>query len=1101
MFLLAIIILFKYFFDFPENKTNMKGVLAVLVALIILLSPNGIMGKELEKVFVSYSLSDSNDTPRLIKEVKTGEELLQGDYTIKAGLSFKSEKKDVLFKSLNFEPPGDNRFSAEQLQQGWTSSGKTYSWNPGIGENVLTIPLSSKLIDKNTSITDFEELHLDYDDLISQNPSLLNLKFNVSWEESEKDKARIKRNKLINNQATVIIDGKQLRVFKSLNLPSNLWQVKSLSYLTKRAFELPHDSSWNYIRKSKYFFFQNRFHLNLNDVETVDIHFKTNASQEKINSLNCNLRIGFESLLTPTYIRECTQFPKKIFRSNGNIVLRIWVGDLLRSKFLKKEKAYLDEIIFRIPQKKFTNIQEQPVAFIQFRSLYQPEIPKKVTNKNDSEDLEIKNQIFHFQNPITSLSSKRKRLIFPLDKLVTKIGRTGKIINITLSIQPEHWDTPAEFLLQRLRLVSHVSKESPAILNIGKELSARWGGPFFEQEENSEKIEWIKVRNFFSFNAPNTNQGHNLTTALKGNEQGESNLDVTSDPPHIRGIKIQGQNGLNSWHANKDGLRLEGDGDWVEIDWPMQENFDKNTWFFMDFGAGKENILDLKIKPFTESGELSSISTLPNKPERLKGISEKVKKLKIRIFLHSSPFNIQLKEMAVFHPLLLKQSSIFDSPTLIEQETLLIPKNVQTRPPGKVTIFKGHLSAPLWPQKKGISNELSWKTEVGRRVNRVQGLKIMYKVPSTMHVNNPCWLHFTLVSTKHEVNQTVCSEDTTNKINFSTDKLFHGIDIQNDEILKHISWKILAKNRVNLKTQPLPIDFSASLIGYDIRTIRSDFLSHPIVEWNGSTLFPGSIERLSKEGKNSKNFMTSLGVVSIKDKSETNPFLILLNHPHFQINSINLEKEEPISADDWALLSKKEPVEVMPSEKNQETYSPLLIFFSILAGGLLLIWRQKGRLYSIKWLIELSPDLFQKQIRFWLYISTAHYLLGLIFSLIKLREISDIFLTLASLAILLAWRSFVWKIRPDLEFRHPEIAAGVFRGAGGPYIAGFILTLMMMAFFLIIRLEPVAEQIAVVGYFMLVVSVFLEAKQLRNQNYEYNGDDETKSKKEDASRA
>lgn len=44
-----------------------------------------------------------------------------------------------------------------------------------------------------------------------------------------------------------------------------------------------------------------------------------------------------------------------------------------------------------------------------------------------------------------------------------------------------------------------------------------------------------------------------------------------------------------------------------------------------------------------------------------------------------------------------------------------------------------------------------------------------------------------------------------------------------------------------------------------------------------------------------------------------------------------------------------------------------------------------------------------------------------------------------------------------------------------------MLTLVVAAFFLIIRLEPVAAQIATVGYYMLVVGVVLEFKAWRKK--------------------
>lgn len=47
-----------------------------------------------------------------------------------------------------------------------------------------------------------------------------------------------------------------------------------------------------------------------------------------------------------------------------------------------------------------------------------------------------------------------------------------------------------------------------------------------------------------------------------------------------------------------------------------------------------------------------------------------------------------------------------------------------------------------------------------------------------------------------------------------------------------------------------------------------------------------------------------------------------------------------------------------------------------------------------------------------------------------------------------------------------------------PYIIGFIILLTLCAFLLILHLEPVAEEIATIAYFLLVVGVGIEFYQL-----------------------
>ena len=214
------------------------------------------MGEKQEKIFASYTLSEKEGNFSKTIELKSGEDLLPGDYNVRARLSHKLKKKNIFIESVNFQPSESDRSPNGRALQGWTSLDKTYYWHPGKSESALTIPLFPQPTHKNISITDFDELHVDYNDLNSENPSLLSFKMIVS--EADKEK----------NQATVIVNGEQLTKLQSSNLSSALWEEKGFSYLAKRSLGLPHDFSWNFIQKNKYFFYQNRFHLNLNAIQT-----------------------------------------------------------------------------------------------------------------------------------------------------------------------------------------------------------------------------------------------------------------------------------------------------------------------------------------------------------------------------------------------------------------------------------------------------------------------------------------------------------------------------------------------------------------------------------------------------------------------------------------------------------------------------------------------------------------------------------------------------------------------------------------------------------------------------------------------------------------
>ena len=64
-------------------------------------------------------------------------------------------------------------------------------------------------------------------------------------------------------------------------------------------------------------------------------------------------------------------------------------------------------------------------------------------------------------------------------------------------------------------------------------------------------------------------------------------------------------------------------------------------------------------------------------------------------------------------------------------------------------------------------------------------------------------------------------------------------------------------------------------------------------------------------------------------------------------------------------------------------------------------------------------------------------------------------------------------LKPFFE-KNKKIADFIYKGAGSVYILGFILSLIIAAVFLLLNLEPIANQIAIIGYYLLVVGVVKE---------------------------
>ncbi|MDA0692975.1 MAG: hypothetical protein O3C58_14065, partial [Nitrospinae bacterium] len=530
------------------------------------------------------------------------------------------------------------------------------------------------------------------------------------------------------------------------------------------------------------------------------------------------------------------------------------------------------------------------------------------------------------------------------------------------------------------------------------------------------------------------------------------------------------------------------------------------------------------------------------------------------------------------------------------------------------------------------------------------------QVPQEVIAKDPCWLQLTLVSSRHRVNQTVCPQLASGQMIIPVDDLFRDTPIPSDEVIKSITWNINFAGHENSKKRPLILAMSTALGGTDISNFRSELIKHSVLEWHDQKIFPTSLAgKPAIDLLSGRNFV-NLGHLSIKDTSDAYLDLKFSEHPHLDVQTVVLEKSDPISPKIWASLIETDQNDTPPFRSSlSKLFTPLSIFaliwwgwkrnwhkhlwkwqnkrdilnwskvrtlcqrFStmiskkgfllnravgliILGPGLLaagwfweqgagkfglgaiiglfigVLWHEWRWWFSVQpktlsqtnetdapttvstseqqekngallknWMFgrnqELPPFLymvavlalsyvsfnlghgndlileflppflliyfyipwlpwfFKGKIRFWITTATGLYLMGVFGLLIKWRGGSDFFFSFAAISAVLVWRNMTPYLRPKMESRWPSLVDKVYGGPGTYYIAGFLVTLVMAAFFLIVKLGPVAEQIAVVGYFMLVVGVALEAWALRKKPAGDESYDSSKVVEKEATRA
>ncbi|MBT8764370.1 hypothetical protein KFV02_10535 [Desulfohalobiaceae bacterium Ax17] len=113
----------------------------------------------------------------------------------------------------------------------------------------------------------------------------------------------------------------------------------------------------------------------------------------------------------------------------------------------------------------------------------------------------------------------------------------------------------------------------------------------------------------------------------------------------------------------------------------------------------------------------------------------------------------------------------------------------------------------------------------------------------------------------------------------------------------------------------------------------------------------------------------------------------------------------------------------------------------------------------------------------WLFSALFLYTLGVLIA--TGRE--NYGFTCGSIALVFAYWHLERLLRPWMERKYPKISEYVYRGRGTPFFAGAIILLALTAFLLTFGLDPLAEQVAIIVYYCLVVGVVGEICDLRKE--------------------
>lgn len=984
-------------------------------------------------IIASYTLADSDGAVRMLSKVDVGQSLRSGDYAVKANLQLKSEKRETYSPSLDLKWPEVSASNSRQ-SEGWMVKDGTYSWLGTKSAQPIDVPLTIK---PNAGVPSalFDELRVDYLDTF-ENPSLLLLKMVVSGQKAEEK---------------IVVSGeaeKPLRPVDTLKMTSEIFERKNVKYSVKRELGLPLDPNWRYTQDGHNTVLQRRFHRDFTSIEAIDMVLRPGIDARKVG---VNLRLGYRDYPKPAETVEGFALPQKIIKAEGRRVLRVEFGMLMRQpSYSGKKKVFLEEILIHLPGQMEQVVHGEILEEIVF--LTAVDIDKsEAANEGEKSDLALK------LPTRTEVLSQEGRKRFRVDlRQLTGQDLNSKIQSITLTVRPQKTGSPGGFRLLRAGMFTSVNNERPVFLEDGERLNKRWGGPFLLPDDE-KVVEWPHVVSYLPF--------QDLRRERKWVADTDHPLPPGAkifDLVQMGGATIQSPNPITVIRS-ENGLLIDGRGKWVDVYWPVGVPMSKDTRFFL--GIASEIEARVEISPVVKGRHLKTLSVLPNQSIVLNIPETHIDGLNARIiFPGDEPFRFLLKEMVLFRAVAITPTQAINFSLPVWGETPLTPVEIQSLPGSRVLVDRAHLTIP----EGNVSGPLVWTTEVGRKMNWVQALRVKYRIPSI--ANEPsCWLRLTLVGSTHQVERTICPGQSAGEILIPAEDIFRDTGWSSAEELKSIIWKVNVGSQGMAGQVPLPLDLNMTLDGVGMYSLRDRLTWHPLLDWKGRMYFPALSKVISEEDLLAGNAWVDLDRLIVEDAADGAKIISSFNfqeYPHFHAKTVVLERSLPVAQKIWMLLA-KERFQALTTHKVKKDFrlaaiaSPLLVF-----------------LLGIFWCrVRQSATLLV-----WVVVAASLYGVGVVMMYTQAGSGTEsYFFSVGAMAMVFIWRTSSQFVQRRLENYWPTLAGKADKRRGAYYITGFLILLIAEVLLFMINLQPVAEQFAIIGYYMLILGVTLEARVLRKR--------------------
>ncbi|MBF0554269.1 MAG: hypothetical protein HQK96_06860 [Nitrospirae bacterium] len=572
-------------------------------------------------------------------------------------------------------------------------------------------------------------------------------------------------------------------------------------------------------------------------------------------------------------------------------------------------------------------------------------------------------------------------------------------------------------------------------------------------------------------------------------------------------------------------LKEGKEGSRVQILWSTNTIIEENTFFILRLSIGVKFVKSGLITMKTDRGEQFIRVFKPNKPLDLSGIKGRITEISLSMELYEGPFTIGLADMALFSPVSLSPLDALNMPRpFIVTESLRPEFDNQS---GVTDASWGFLKGIVWRHDSDAAGSFEWNTKVDNQTGII-GVHLFFENSRTVNAENLCWLSLTFIGEHNRVSRDVCGElQKKGEIYITIPDIFGD---QGADKLSLITWKLDMGKRMIETGGNLSFNYRMYIERWAPHSIVEQIMmTTPILSVAGNSLYPKGTKTESVVGPLSGGLWLDMGTLENDIENDIANDIKVLDNPYLKVMSLVKERvlpatqhympEETITSP-WLILIKT---------------GAFLFIFAAFALGWLEGWWQRlwQKIKSSIGFISSDLRLWQKikssigfissDLRLWQKIKFSigfissdlrlwqkiKFSIGFISSYLRIiREkpwaklspvniykmlfwiiLSDIlyflflelnvssFFYFGSLSGFMALRSLLWLVRPVITRRWSAASEMIYEKRGNVYLLGFIVARIGCIAFLVFKNELVAEQLAMIGYYCVVVGVAQKAWQ------------------------